>query len=304
MDPLGVLRSWAVQDSPPGAATAALVARVPDLPVGWLEDAIARREVVALYTTRTATAVVPAGEAAAFGAAQLPPQEDELTAAVEEVAAALDGRSLRRDDLHEELRRRLPPALLPWCEGCRKHHARRALLVRAGLHGKLCIAGRAGRQPLFARTDQIVGWDPPDDAGAELVRRYHAQYGASSRQSFTAWSGLETAHAKALWSDGAGEPERLPGVALLAPGDPILLTRDREALVPDPGMRRKLWTAIPTTGLVTEDGAPVELWKAKKAGPRLVVTVDGDADLDAVRARAEALAPHRGARAVEVTAAT
>jgi hypothetical protein len=69
MDPLDVLRAWTVQDSPPGAATAALVARCPSLAVGWLEEAIAARSVVALYNARTATAIVPADEAAAFGAA-------------------------------------------------------------------------------------------------------------------------------------------------------------------------------------------------------------------------------------------
>ena len=62
-----------MQDSPPGAATAALVARVEALPVGWLDDAIyEERTVVALYNARTATAIVPADEAAAYGTALLP----------------------------------------------------------------------------------------------------------------------------------------------------------------------------------------------------------------------------------------
>ena len=100
---------------------------------------------------------------------------EPVALAVEAVSDALDGVSLSRDDLHEALRQRLPDALLPWCPGCKSHHARRGLLVLAGLHGRLCIAGRAGRQPVFARTDQLVGWDAPErsGAGAELVRRYH-----------------------------------------------------------------------------------------------------------------------------------
>ena len=61
MEPIDVLRSWAVQDSPPGAATAALVARVEDVSVGWLDRALyADRTAVALYNPRSATAVVPA----------------------------------------------------------------------------------------------------------------------------------------------------------------------------------------------------------------------------------------------------
>ncbi|HEY6891504.1 MAG TPA: crosslink repair DNA glycosylase YcaQ family protein, partial [Solirubrobacter sp.] len=160
MEPIDVLRSWMVQDSPPGAATAALVARCEDVPVGWLDRAIYEdRSVVALYNPRTATALVPAEEAAAFGTAFLPaddaglkaivssavPERDEgfaepVALAVEAVSDALDGVTLSRNDLHEALRQRLPVDLLPWCPGCKSHHARRGLLVMAGLHGRLCVA--------------------------------------------------------------------------------------------------------------------------------------------------------------------
>ena len=141
-----MLRSWAVQDSPPGAAIAAIVARVPETPVGWLDEA----PVVALYNPRTATAVVPTDEVAAFGTAFLPPDDQALKAivdtalptydegfaepvqlAVDAISDALDGVERSRDDLHEQLRQRLPGELLPWCEGCQSHHARRGLLVMA-----------------------------------------------------------------------------------------------------------------------------------------------------------------------------
>ena len=142
---------------------------------------------------------MPAGEAAAFGTAFLPdddaglkaivgaalPEHDEgfaepVALAVDAISDALDGVTLSRNALHEALRQRLPVELLPWCPGCKSHHARRGLLVMAGLHGRLCVADRAGRQPAFARTDQLVGWDAPprEEAGAELVRRYRGTYGA------------------------------------------------------------------------------------------------------------------------------
>ena len=83
---MDVLRSWAVQDSPPGAATAALVAR-GDVEVGWLDRAIyEQRTVVALYNARSATAVVPAEEAAAYGTAQLPYDGDGLKALLKTAA--------------------------------------------------------------------------------------------------------------------------------------------------------------------------------------------------------------------------
>jgi hypothetical protein len=311
---LDVLRSWAVQDSPPGAAIAALVAR-GEVEVGWLDRALyEERTAVALYNPRTATAIVPAGEAAAFATAFLPgddaglkaivdtavPERDEgfaepVALAVAAVADALDGVTLSRDDLHEALRQRLPEELLPWCKGCESHHARRGLLVMAGLHGKLCIAGRAGRQPAFARTDQLIEWKPPErDAGAELVRRYHAQYGASSAAHFAEWAGIGKAHARALWFDSDQPGERLAGVRVIAPGDPLLLTREREALIADPAWRKQVWSAIPGTGVVLSDHEPVALWKARKKGKQLEVTLTGDAPEDAF----DRLAAHRGCSGV------
>ena len=75
---------------------------------------------VALYNARTATAIVPADEAAAYGTALLPaddaglkaivgsalPEHDEgfaepVALAVDAVSDALDGVTLSRDDLHE-----------------------------------------------------------------------------------------------------------------------------------------------------------------------------------------------------------
>ena len=307
MRPLDVLRSWAVQDSPPGAATSALVARVDDLPPGWLDAALADRTVVALYNARTATAVVPAAEVAAYATAQLPDDPDPRM--VEAVSGALDGAVLSRDELHEELRRRLPEELLPWCPGCQSHHARREVLVTAALAGRLCVAGRAGRQPAFARTDQWVAWDPPprDEARRELVRRYRRVYGPSKRTHFAQWAGLQPAHARALWElagdEPAAEPQPLPGLRLIAPGDPILLGRDREALVPDAALRRKVWAPIGGAGIVLDDGVAVALWRGRKRGRRLSIELEpfGEVDHETVRVQAERLAPHRGCTGVELT---
>jgi hypothetical protein len=324
-----VLRSWAVQDSPPGAATAAIVARCEDVPVGWLERAIYEdRTAVALYNARTATAIVPADEAAAYGTAFLPDDDAGLKAivgpalpersegfvepvalAVAAVSDVLDGVTLSRDDLHEGLRQRLPGELLPWCPGCESHHARRGLLVMAALHGRLCVADRAGRQPAFARTDQLVGWEAPPraEAGAELVRRYRREYGPSTPAHFGEWAGIGKAHARELWAlvdDEPPAPGRAKGVRLLAPGDPVLLGRDREALVPDPAVRKKVWAAIGGAGIVQSDGEAVATWRARKQGKRLEVTVDafGTVPAPALEAELQRLAPHRGCTSVTFTA--
>lgn len=73
-----------MQDSPPGAATAALLARARtrDVPPGWLDDALEKREAIALYNARTATSVLPAADAAAYATALLPHDDAGLKAIV------------------------------------------------------------------------------------------------------------------------------------------------------------------------------------------------------------------------------
>jgi hypothetical protein len=362
-DATAVLRGWTVQDSPPGTAVAAVLARTHagTVPTGWLDDALfTDRSLVAVYNARTATAILPAGEVAAYATAMLPGDDDAdlkaivgpalpdvaegfaepVALAVAAIADALDGTTLSRDELHEALRARLPAEVLPWCKGCESHHARRGVFVMAGLHGRLCLAGRVGRQPAFARTDQWTGWDAPDraGAGAELVRRYLTAYGPSTRQHFAQWAGLGAAHAAALWGsvegeltevrvdgggagDGGGaaawvltrhlaglqDPPAARGVRLLAPGDPLLLGRDRAALVPDAAQRKRVFPAINAPGLVLADGAPVALWRGRRKGKALSLAVEpleGPATVDpaALHDAAQLLAPHRGATSAGVTA--
>jgi hypothetical protein len=175
----------------------------------------------------------------------------------------------------------------------------------ASLRGRLCIAGRAGRQPAFARADQHIVWDPPADAAEQLVRRYLAGYGPSTPAHFAEWAGIGTSHAKRLWVDDwepPADPPQAEGVRLLATSDPLLLSRDRETVVPDPAMRKKVWTAVGGAGVVLVDGRAAALWRARKQGKRLEVTVEGKAPRRALRAEAERLAPHRGCTAVEISA--
>ncbi|ADB51976.1 DNA glycosylase AlkZ-like family protein [Conexibacter woesei] len=362
--PLGALASWSVQDSPAGAAALALAARSATAEPGWLDAALHDdRSAVALYNPRTATAIVAADDVATFAAGLLPPDEEALRLvlggalppagegpqpdeavriALPAFEQALDGRQLSRDDLHAELRERLPEELLPWCEGCQSHHARRGLLVAAGLHGRLCIAGRAGRQPLFARTDQWIGEQatPPaaardrHAAAAEVVRRHLRGSGPSTPALFAGWAGIAPQQAQRAWAlvetelaevaierpDGgagrawllagdapalaAAEPAR--GTILLAAGDPLLLARDRELLLPDAATRKRAWPAINPPGLLLHDGATVALWRGRKRGRVLAVELEplgrplSKRALTAVERAAKRLAPHRGCTSATV----
>jgi hypothetical protein len=157
---------------------------------------------------------------------------------------------------------------------------------------------------VFARTDQLVGWDAParEAAGAELVRRYRRQYGDPDVGHFADWAGLGRAHARALWelTDETGRRPRLRGLKLLGPGDPVLLGRDREALVPDATMRKQVFAGLGSLGLVLSDGKAVAVWRGRKQGNTLVVELEGDVDAEAVTREAERLAPHRGCTSVSL----
>ena len=93
------------------------------------------------------------------------------------------------------------------------------------------------------------------------------------------------------------EPPEANGVRFLAAGDPLLLGRDRERLVPDAGARKRLWTMIGGAGLVLADGEPVALWRGRKQGRRLTVAVEplgrGPARGDGAGGRAPGAAPRR-----------
>ena len=221
---------------------------------------------------------MPADEVAAFGTAFLPPDDAALKAivdtalptidegfaepvqlAVDAISDALDGVELSRDDLHEQLRQRLPGELLPWCEGCQSHHARRGLLVMAALNGRLCISGRAGppagvlaHRPA-RRLGRAAARGGRRGARAALPRDLRPVVGGPLRRLGGAGQGAR-ARAVGARTTSAAEPRRLDGVRLLAPGDPILLGRDRETLLPDAGARKKVWAALGGMGIVLADG--------------------------------------------------
>jgi hypothetical protein len=300
-----VAASFALQDSPPGAALTALNARSSE--PERLDELLARRELVAVPNPRTAIAIVPADDVATYLEALRPKDERALKAvllnaapgdferarehAVRAVTEALDGRVLSRDALHEELRGRLPQELLPWCEPCQSHHARRGLLSAAALEGRLCIAGREGRQNTFARTDQWIALRSPNRA--ELTRRYLHHLGPSTHSDLAAWAGIAPSHARALMESVSDElvrvgkaflpaadlptfedPPRPRGVRLLGPGDPLLTARDREVVAPDAAVRKRIWRPVGSPGVVLHDGRLAGLWRARKQGRRLSVETE------------------------------
>jgi hypothetical protein len=325
---LEVAASFTVQDSPPQAALTALNARSSD--PARLDELLVKRELLALPNPRTAVAILPAQDVATYLEALRPPDERALKAvllnaapsdfeaarehAVTAIGAALDHRVLSRDALHEELRGRLPPELLPWCPSCESHHARRGLLSVAALEGRLCIAGREGRHSTFARTDQWIDLAPATDARAEFARRYLRHLGPSTHTDLAAWAGIAPSHAKALLRAVDDElvdvgkafllavdlatfesPPAARGVRLLGPGDPLLTARDRHNLIPDKATHKRLWRPVGSPGLVLHEGRPAGLWRSRKQGRKLTLETEWLGEAVDIRDEAERLAALRGA---------
>ncbi len=326
-----------LQDTPPGAAGLALAARADASPE-------ALDELVTVPSVRGAPLAVAPDDLPVFTAGLAPPDEEAAKAlignawkalegigameALDRVSAAvrdsLAGGPLPRDDFHQALRERLPPELLWWCRSCETHHVHPSLWRATGVRGVLAIVGREGRSAVFGLPPEV----PADgDPCAELARRFLRAYGPARPKLLAGWLGTTTGHATALWeragavaevdlegrrawvlAEDAGAlaaAERPTGVRLLANLDPLFGGRDREVLVPDPGLRKRIWTVIGGPGAVLADGAVVAVWRPAKKGRRLVVAVEPLGDLtpaqrDALATEAERVAPFRGAVRGEV----
>jgi winged helix DNA-binding protein len=330
-----------LQDTPPGTAALALAARADVAPE-------ALDELVLVPSVRGAPLAVARQDLAIFTAGLEPPDEEAAKVVVGTAWKSLDGitamealdrvsEAVRdslgdgprsRDDFHQALRERLPGELLRWCKGCQSHHVHPSLWRATAIRGVLAIVGREGRSAVFGLPPAAPALEDP---GAELARRFLAAYGPARPKLFADWAGLATAHAAALWEragrlvdvdlDGTkawalaedeaalGDEHESGGVRLLPNLDPLHAGRDRELLVPDAALRKRIWTVLGGPGTVLVGGDVAGLWRATKKGQKLLVTVEplgglASAATDALAAEAARLAPFRGAATAELKTAT
>ncbi len=330
-----------LQDTPPGTAALALAARADVAPEA-LDD------LILVPSVRGAPLAVAPRDLGVFTAGLEPPDEAAAKAVVGNAWKSLDGmtamealnrvseavyESLRdgprpRDDFHQALRERLRDELLWWCKGCGSHHVHPSLWRATGIRGVLAIVGREGRSAVFGlppKAQRVA------DPGAELARRFLRAYGPARPKLLAGWAGLATSHATALWEragllvpvdvDGTkawalaedqtalADAPQAEGVRLLANLDPLNAGRDRELLVPNPAVRKRIWTAMGGPGTVLVSGEVAGLWRPAKKGKRLLVTVEplvglATAAKDELTAEAERIAPFRGADTSELRLAT
>lgn len=264
----------------------------------------------------------------------------ELTGA--EIRHVLSGRRLAIDELGKELAERIAGRLSkqqravweregPYAAGQPLGEAVVRFCLRIlTVQGVVCFAPRDENKAPFVLVDEWLG-DPipatePETARAELLRRYLRCYGPSTRADFATWLGVRAGDADPWWSLVEGEmmqvdfgratwmltddldalrsPPTPKGVRLLPPRDPYLQLRDRETVV-DKKHHKELWKPSGDPGAVLADGKVIGLWRPRKSGQNLTITITTfgalkERDTKRVRAEAEQVARLRGATSVSV----
>ena len=294
------------------AALLALAARVEGLSREAYAQAVDAGDLVVAHVVRGAIHALAPGDLGLYGRALIARDDGELGAqlgrqvqrlaaekgfapseALEEVATATrdaltNGRTLDKNELHEELRQRVRPDLMPWCRGCGSHHVApmlwRYATVKAGVRldsERRYTRGKPGRTP----------------AASEAVRRFLGFYGPAKPGDFAEWAGLAKPHAARLWDEAAGElaetqvgkskgwlmsedigalesPPSAEGIRLIPPGDPYLQKPNRPLLAPDPELRKRLFRPVASPGAVLRDGRLAGLWRVKAKGSKAEFTVE------------------------------
>lgn len=196
----------------------------------------------------------------------------------------------------------------------------------------VCFAHRDGKKLPFVLVEEWLRDEPRDvntgAARAELARRYLRCYGPSSRADFAAWLGIVSGDAAPWWQaiedevtavqvagrerwlladdlEALRSPPDASGVRMLPPRDPLLQLRDREALVPDKELHRRIWKTVGEPGTVLVEGRLAGTWRPRKSGRALSLTVEAFDTLTSrqrktIAAESEAMATLRGCTSVKV----
>jgi hypothetical protein len=257
--------AWAgLQDSMPRAALLSIHARVERTRPETLFDPA----LVQLWGPRYSAYAVPARDVAIFTLGRFPDSPKTRRVAVE---------------LAERLRAFMGDARMSYGEAGRGIGVDPNQLRYAATTGTILMRWEGARAP-------VIWMVPPPDvdptvARLELARRYLHVYGPSTAASFSKWSSVGARQAIAVF-DALGDelvPVRTPigdawllerdepaaraaagpaaPVRLLPSGDAFTLGEDRALVVPDPDLRRRLWTPRVWPGALLVNGDIAGTWR-------------------------------------------
>ena len=317
------------------ATLLALAARKQDVTREAFDQATDDGDLVLAHVIRGAIHALPPGDLALLGRALIATDDAELgtqlgaqvqrlakeegftpTDALAEVAdatksALAGGRALSKNELHEELRKRVSEELMPWCKGCGSHHVAPMLWRYGGVKAGARLDSE--RRYLLAKPGRAP-------AASDAVRLFLRFYAPGTASDFSEWTGMAKPHASRLWAKveddleevTAGRkkayaltedladldsPPAAEGVRLIPPGDPYLQKPNRRALAPDAALGKRLFRPVASPGAVLKDGRLVGLWRVKAKGKRTEVAVEktGRIAKRDIEPEAERIAELRGA---------
>lgn len=277
-----------------------------------------RRRLVKTYGPRGTVHLFPADELPLWMAAlraNPQPNEDrrlaqmgleltQLEVIVTAIGEALYGQRLTREELGQEVARRVgswaTEAVSPAFGG--RWPRWLMALGEAAIRGLLCFGPNEGQKVTFVRPDQWLGNRLTEIDGTEalreVLRRYLTTYGPATHKEFARWFGMPPARALALtrqladeleevdveghraWLPRAGAAEAGPlseGLVRLLPHfDCYLLgCHPRDQLVPAAWAKRVLTRgSIGNLPLVLIDGIVSGLWQQHRHGKRLEIRVE------------------------------
>jgi hypothetical protein len=299
-------------DFAPDAALLALGARAEALSREAYRRAVDAGELMVAHVVRGAIHALAPGDFGLYGRALIASDDGELAAqlgrqvqrlsaekgvapsdALGEVATATrealaNGQALDKNELHEELRRRVRADLMPWCRGCQSHHVAPMLWRYATV--------KAGAR-LDAERRYTLAKLGPIPRASEAVRRFLGFYGPATPGDFADWAGLARPHAQRLWDEVADDLAEIPvgrrkgwllrrdvgalesppvaeGVRLIPPGDPYLQKPNRPLLAADAELRKRLFRPVASPGAVLSNGRLTGLWRVKAKGGKAELTVE------------------------------
>jgi Winged helix DNA-binding domain len=237
-----------------------------------------KRSLAKTWTIRGTLHLHPADELPLWAAARRATGELEDAEVLDAIADALDGRCLLREELADAVARRAGE----WTRE-KIGSGWGYLIGSAAAIGKLCHGPPRGTKVTFVRTDQWIRWREvdPEDALAEVSRRYLATYGPAGRRELAGWLGIKTAEVPAL-PNVKVNPGRAPGPVRLLPEYDcyVMGFRERDQLVPEkvrerikshPKGRFEGIAAVPTLLI---DGVVAGIWRRAKKGKKVEIAVE------------------------------
>ncbi len=299
------------------AAELQLRARVAGIHADVVRDAVADRRLVKTWAMRGTLHLVTAGDLPLLVAAlsarirydraswlrYFGVTKREMEMLFVELPKVLNGEGVTREALADEMGGRVNAR---FAEHLRSGWG--TLLKQAAFQGLLCFGPSQGQRVTFVRPDLwIDDWKPselsPDEALAEMARRYLHRYGPAPRAEFGRWWGTDPSHARRIFTsiedelaqvdvDGqamlalardvrriaATEPlggAARPHVRLLPNFDPyVLFFTPRDRLVAARHRDRVFRVSAWISPVVLVNGRVAGVWEPRRRKDRLELTIE------------------------------